>query len=130
MSDAGGLWAMGAVSQHERQERRRVAAEQFRECQALAEKLGMRLRRCSESHYQLRAGAMLWNIYPGNCRLVGMQDTGTPFVKIQKGWQLRDVVQAVSDTLKTWRQERERAEQIGGPQVADPATETEGLAEA
>lgn len=130
MSDGGGLWAMGAVSQHERQERRRTAADQFRESQDRAETMGMQLRRCSESHYQLRAGKMLWNIYPGNRRLVGVRETGTPFVQLKDDWNLLDVVDSIGTTLKTWKEERERARQKGSAPTADPETTSEGLAEA
>jgi hypothetical protein len=82
----------------------------------------MSLRRCSESHYQLTAGKRVWNVYPGNCRLVGVRETGTMFVKLKDDWTLSDVIDSVDQTLKMWKEANELARRIGAPPVTNPAT--------
>jgi hypothetical protein len=130
MSEAtDGLRAVGIVRQWDRQERRRTAADQFRECQTFAEKHGMTLKRCSESHYQLWHVRKLWNIYPGNCRLMGVLETGTPFIEnLKYDWTLRDVVEAVATTLKLWGTASDHAKAISSTSFADPTKENSGLA--
>lgn len=122
--------AYKSVSQHVRAERRRNAADQYGACQAKAELLGMTLRRCSESHYKLTVGKRVWNVYPGNCRLIGVRDTGTMFVQLKDDWTIADVIDAVDRTLKTWKDAKEHALRIGKPSVATSEETNSGLEEA
>lgn len=112
MGDAiDGLRAVSIVRQAERQaersDRRLQASEDYLTVAMLADQTGMILSRCSESHYQLRYGRLLWNLYPGNCR---MWSQGTPYVQgIDRGWSLRDVVVAVAKQLGLWKESYESA---------------------
>lgn len=108
-----GMKDVRIAQQHVRQERRRTAAEQYRECQQLAEQLGMTLVRYSESHYRISASGSFWDIHPGNQR-IRRSTPHVPFIFGLNGeWTLRDVVQQVHNTLKAWKEAKETAMQKG-----------------
>jgi hypothetical protein len=99
--------------QHVRQERRRTAADQYRECQQLAEQFGFTLVRYSESHYRISKDGSFWDIHPGNLR-IRRSTPQVPFIfGLNDEWTLRDVVQQVHNTLKAWREAKEVAQQKG-----------------
>ena len=110
MGDAvDGLRAVGIVRQHEKAERRQVAEQQFEEVRQLAESFGLTLQRFSEAHYRIRTEGMFWDIYPGNQR-IRRSMPAVPFIfGLGSDWTLRDVVQQVENTLKAWREAREKA---------------------
>lgn len=110
MGDAAdSMWAMGAVSQHQRAERRKAAEQQFEEARQLAEQFGLTLQRFSETHYRIRTDGMFWDIYPGNQR-IRRSTPQCPFIfGLNSDWTLRDVVQQVENTLKAWREARDKA---------------------
>ena len=75
-------------------QRRNEAASQFAECRDIAQRHGVALRQCSESHYQLRAGQALLNVYPGSRRLARDPKHQTEHISLQIDWDLLDVVAA------------------------------------
>lgn len=78
-------------------ERRAVASDQFSKAASVASANGMSLLRHSDQHYSLRAPRWALEIYPGNCRLFRPTPTErhpvrAPFIKVDYGWTLLDVV--------------------------------------
>ena len=110
MGDAAdSMWAMGAVRQHQKAERRQAAGQQFHEARQLAASFGLTLQRFSETHYRIRTEGMFWDIHPGNQR-IRRSTPAVPFIfGLGSDWTLRDVVQQVENTLKAWREAREKA---------------------
>ena len=87
--------------QGHRAERRQTAATQFGQAKTTALQHGMFLRRNTEAHYTLAAGAAgnyvwLWDLYPGKCRIKkSRHHPATPFLPgLALPWTLLDVVQA------------------------------------
>jgi hypothetical protein len=110
MSEATeGLRAAGFANQHVRAERRKDAAEQYREAQRQAEQNGMTLQRFSEAHYRLTSGTNVWDIHPGNQRI--RRTCGAcPFIfGLGDQWGLIDVVKQAATTIKAWREAKEEA---------------------
>jgi len=115
-----GMRAVQIAEQHVRMERRRVAADQYREAQSLAEQLGMTLQRFSESHYRVRSGAAFWDIHPGNQR-IRRSTPQVPFIfGLGTEWTLLDVVKQVHNSVKAWADAKQDAERKG----ADRGTST------
>ncbi len=83
-----------------RNHRMDVAAGQFHEAAAMAAVNGLRLRCCTEVHYQLKPadGAWLMNIYPSNRRLYADPQKRGPFLRVPDNWTLLDVVKAACKT--------------------------------
>ncbi|MBN1510709.1 MAG: hypothetical protein JXB13_01720 [Phycisphaerae bacterium] len=86
--------------QAERQALRAAAQTEFERVKVLAFAHGLILRRHTEAHYTLAAGAAgdyvwLWDVYPGKRRIkVSRRHPGTPFLDVPPAWTLRDVVAA------------------------------------
>jgi len=86
-----------------RRANRSEAGDEFEQAQTLAEKNGMLMRKCSESHYQLKSECDNWlvNIYPGNRRLYHDKNRMGPYLKVPYDWGLLDVVIAASKKVRS-----------------------------
>jgi hypothetical protein len=105
--------AVQISEQHVRKERRRVAADQYRECQSLAEKLELKIIRFSESHYRIWSEGKSWDIYPGNQR-IRRSTPQVPFIfGLGSEWTLLDVVKQVHNSVKAWAEAKKEAERKG-----------------
>lgn len=87
-------------------ERRAVASDQFAEASRVASANGMTLLKRSDQHYTLRATRWALEIYPGNGRLFRPKPTKSyperaPYIKVDYGWTLLDVVGAVPTMEET-----------------------------
>ena len=81
-----------------------LAANQFTEAAGLATAHGLRLKRCTDTHYQLSPmdGRWLQNIYPGNHRLYFDRNKPAkpPFLTdLPIGWSLIDIVQLTIEEI-------------------------------
>lgn len=76
--------------------RRAEATTEFDEACQLARANGLRLRCCSDAHYQLKHVCKDWllNIYPGNRRLYHDPQRMGPFLRVPDDWTLIDIVRA------------------------------------
>ncbi len=85
-------------SKEKRNQRMDDAALVFEEARRLAECNGLRLRRCTEVHYQLKPqdGSWLKNIYPSNRRIYADPNKRGPFLHVPDDWTLIDVVRAAA----------------------------------
>lgn len=82
-------------SGEDKQARVEFAADQFEEVRAKASEHGLKLKRCTNTHYQLTDGNWLLNLYPGNCRIYHDRNRGSigPFLNfVGIKWTLAEVV--------------------------------------
>lgn len=102
MSNKAEYGADQGQSREVREARRIVADADFDDARAIAGNHGLRLVRCSESHYQLSClGQWLVNLYPGNCRIYGDRNwpKRPPFVNMAGvRWTLVQVVTAFAES--------------------------------
>ena len=75
-----------------KEKRRAKASEDYNMACELASLQNMTLLKHSDSHYQLRFRGFLWNIYPGNLRVI--RENPTPFIKLPENWDLIKLVAA------------------------------------
>lgn len=92
--------AQRRVTRKERATRRGFAAIDFEEARLAANKCGMVLTKCSESHYQLRGGVRgdwLINLHPGNGRVWHDRNRPKPpRLELSSDWGLMDAVKAAA----------------------------------
>ena len=88
--------ALAAQTKQERASRRDFAAAAFPVVSRYAWEYDLRLRRFTESHYQLSPMDWSWilNIYPGNRRLYSDRTKVAPYLNVPDNWGLMDVVKA------------------------------------
>ncbi len=81
-------------------ERLLAAEKEFCEARELASQSNLELRRCSETHFQLRSRHRSFqiNIYPTKHRLWGERNSGRcPHLKVPSDWTMCDVVRAAAE---------------------------------
>ena len=78
--------------------RRKDAGFDFPRAAALARRNGLRLICHNETHYQLRGGEWLINLYPGNQRILAdRQKDRAPYLDLPDPWTLVDAVEAAAE---------------------------------
>lgn len=91
-----------AAEQAAKETRREQAGAVFPKARDIAKKKGFTLIQRSASHYQLRGGRWLINLYPGNQRIyIDRQKQNVPFLQVPTPWTILDVIEAASKAIKT-----------------------------
>lgn len=81
-------------------ERLATARKDLIEAETLAAQNGLYLRRCTDSHYQLRGARWLLNLYPGNQRLYrDPTKDQLGWLELPDPWTLLDVVHAAAEMV-------------------------------
>jgi len=91
--------ALKAVQREEAKSNRDSAEGSFHAAAKLARSKGLSLTQRSDSHYQLRGGRWLINLYPGNQRIYADRNKDrAPYLDVPCNWTLQDAVEAVAVT--------------------------------
>ena len=102
MSDvADGYRALEEFRKERGREKTQAALREFDEAKRLAFSRGLSLKKCNESHYQLRCqNKWLINLFPGNGRIYADKKVGkAPFLEFEEDWTLLSAVKAAADAI-------------------------------
>lgn len=106
MSEVGDMWRDVRDERFAAKlSRRSMEAETFDSLAKYAREVGLELKQCSQSHYQLTCQDPAWllNIYPGNRRLYWDPNRRGPFLKVEEPWCIRNVIIAATKARQKQR---------------------------
>lgn len=94
-----GLRAAGDATKFLREERRKLAAQEFNEARAIADSLGMELLQFSDTHYRIKTSQFFWDIHPGNQR-IRRSSPACPLIHYSGDWTLITIVRKAHEAIQ------------------------------